>query len=85
MRVGLALCILVVLIILHCPVLLMQYSMNCYHNSYLCINLFAGKITQRGNDENKTALLDCSKDELASVDSISVLQPQLCSLAGKFT
>ena len=71
--------------VLYKSVLLMQYSMKCYHNSYLCINLFAGKITQRGYNENTTALLDCSKDELASVDSISVLQPQLCSVAGKFT
>ena len=56
--------------------------MNAYLNTG--VNIVSGEIAQRGNDENTTALLDCTKDELESVDFISILQPQLCSRAGTF-
>lgn len=45
--------------------------------TYELLNIIAGKITPRGNNENTAALLDSTEDELESVDYISILQPQL--------
>ena len=52
----------------------------CWHlTSCASLLLFcAGEVTQRGNNENKRDVLDCTENELESVDSVSVCQPQLC-------
>ena len=44
-----------------------------------------GQITPGSYKENTRALLDVTEDELASVDCISILQPQLCKERGNLT
>ena len=49
------------------------------------VYVIAGQIAPGSYKENTRALLDVTEDELASVDCISILQPQLCTQRGNLT
>lgn len=45
-------------------------------------SFIAGEVTQGGNNENKTTVLDCPENELESMDCVSICQPQLYPQTG---